>query len=45
MTMFDSNVLEEVVYQLQSKGAIVDPCIVDDLISCIKNTARNQKLN
>jgi len=40
MTMFDSKVLEEVVYQLQSKGAIVDPCIVDDLISCIKNTAK-----
>ena len=40
MTMFNSKVLEEVVYQLQSKGAIVDPCIVDDLITCIKNAAK-----
>jgi hypothetical protein len=35
-TMHSHSVLEEVIYQLQSKGAIVDPCIVDDLITCIK---------
>jgi hypothetical protein len=34
--MFPHAQLEEVVYQLQSKGAIVDPCVVDDLITCIK---------
>ena len=28
--------LEDVIYQLQSKGAIVDPCVVDDLITCVK---------
>ena len=35
-TMHPHQVLENVIYQLQSKGAIVDPCIVDDLITCIK---------
>ena len=35
-TMHSHSVLEEIVYQLQSKGAIVDPCVVDDLITCIK---------
>ena len=35
-TMHSHSVLEKVVYNLQSKGAIVDPCIVDDLITCIK---------
>ncbi len=35
-TMHSHSVLEKVVYQLQDKGAIVDPCIVDDLITCIK---------
>ena len=35
-TMHSHSVLEEVIYQLQSKGAIVDPYIVDDLITCIK---------
>ena len=35
-TMHSHSVLEDIIYQLQSKGAIVDPCIVDDLITCIK---------
>jgi len=35
-TMHSHSVLEKVIYQLQDKGAIVDPCIVDDLITCIK---------
>ena len=39
-TMHSHSVLEEVVYQLQAKGAIVDPCIVDDLITCIKTHAK-----
>ena len=39
-TMHSHSVLEKVVYQLQSKGAIVDPCIVDDLIICIKTHAK-----
>ena len=39
-TMHPHSVLEKVVYQLQSKGAIVDPCIVDDLITCIKTHAK-----
>jgi len=39
-TMHSHLVLEEVIYQLQNKGAIVDPCIVDDLITCIKTHAR-----
>lgn len=39
-TMHSHSVLEEVIYQLQSKGAIVDPCIVDDLITCVKIHAK-----
>ena len=39
-TMHSHSVLEEVIYQLQSKGAIVDPCVVDDLIMCIKTHAK-----
>ena len=39
-TMHSHSVLEEVVYNLQAKGAIVDPCIVDDLITCIKTHAK-----
>ena len=39
-TIHSHSVLEKVVYQLQSKGAIVDPCIVDDLITCIKTHAK-----
>ena len=35
-TMYSHSVLEEVIYQLQAKGAIVVPCVVDDLITCIK---------
>ena len=35
-TMHSHKVLEDVIYQLQSKGAIVDPCVVDDLITCVK---------
>lgn len=35
-TMHSHQVLENAIYQLQSKGAIIDPCIVDDLITCIK---------
>ena len=38
--MFPHAKLEEIVYQLQSKGAIVDPCVVDDLITCIKAHAK-----
>jgi len=34
--MFPHAELEEIVYHLQNKGAIVDPCVVDDLITCIK---------
>ena len=32
--------LESIVYELQSKGAIVDPCVVDDLITCITTTKK-----
>ena len=39
-TMHSHSVLEEVIYHLQSKGAIVDPCIVDDLITCVKTHAK-----
>ena len=39
-TMHSHSVLEEVIYNLQSKGAIVDPCIVDDLITCVKTHAK-----
>ena len=37
-TMHSYTLLESIVYKLQSKGAIVDPCVVDDLITCIKTT-------
>mgnify|MGYP003331510401 FL=1 len=39
-TMHSHSVLEDVIYQLQRKGAIVDPCIVDDLITCVKTHAK-----
>lgn len=39
-TMHSHSVLEEVIYQLQRKGAIVDPYIVDDLITCVKTHAK-----
>jgi|TARA_B110000908_G_C10138095_1_gene395444 hypothetical protein len=29
-------ILEKVVYDLQSDGKIIDPCVVDDLITAIK---------
>mgnify|MGYP003646413435 FL=1 len=33
--------LEKIVYELQSKGKIIDPCIVDDLITVIKQHGIN----
>lgn len=39
-TMHSHKVLEDVIYQLQSKGAIVDPCVVDGLITCVKTHAK-----
>jgi|TARA_B110000967_G_scaffold47403_1_gene47929 hypothetical protein len=29
--------LEKIVYKLQSDGRITDPCVIDDLITAIKN--------
>ena len=39
-TIHSHSVLEDIIYQLQRKGAIVDPCIVDDLITCVKTHAK-----
>ena len=39
-TMHSYALLESIVYELQSKGAIVDPCVVDDLITCITTTKK-----
>jgi hypothetical protein len=39
-TLHSYTLLEQIVYDLQSKGAIVDPCVVDDLITCINTTKR-----
>ena len=39
-TMHSYTLLESIVYELQSKGAIVDPCVVDDLITCITTTKK-----
>lgn len=39
-TMHSYTLLEKIVYELQSKGAIVDPCVVDDLITCINTTKK-----
>ena len=39
-TMHSYTLLESIVYKLQSKGAIVDPCVVDDLITCITTTKK-----
>lgn len=39
-TMHSYTLLESIVYELQSKGAIVDPCVVDDLITCINTTKK-----
>ena len=41
-TLHSYTLLESIVYKLQEKGAIVDPCVVDDLITCIK---QQKKLN
>jgi len=35
-TIHPHQVLENVIYQLQRKGVIADPCVVDDLITCIR---------
>jgi len=35
-TIHSHSVLENIIYELQSKGLIIDPCVVDDLITCIK---------
>lgn len=39
-TMHSYTLLEKIVYDLQSTGAIVDPCVVDDLITCINTTKK-----
>ena len=39
-TLHSYTLLESIVYELQSKGAIVDPCVVDDLITCITTTKK-----
>ncbi len=39
-TLHSYTLLESIVYKLQEKGAIVDPCVVDDLITCIKTTKK-----
>jgi len=39
-TMHSYTLLESIVYELQSKGSIVDPCVVDDLITCISTTKK-----
>ena len=39
-TMHSYTLLESIVYELQSKGAIVDSCVVDDLITCINTTKK-----
>lgn len=35
-TMFSHKELEFYIYKLQAEGKITDPCVVDDLITCIK---------
>ena len=35
-TFHSHSILEKTIYDLQSKGLISDPCVVDDLITCIK---------
>jgi hypothetical protein len=35
-TLHSHSVLEKIIYDLQSKGSIIDPFVVDDLITCIK---------
>ncbi len=38
--MHSYTLLESIVYELQSKGDIVDPSVVDDLITCINTTKK-----
>ncbi len=35
-TMFSHKELEFYIYKLQAEGKITDPCVVDDLVTCIK---------
>jgi hypothetical protein len=39
-TMFSHKELEFYIYKLQAEGKITDPCVVDDLITCIKTHAK-----
>jgi len=39
-TMHSYTLLESIVYELQSKGASGDPCVVEDLIRCITTTKK-----
>ena len=39
-TMFSHALLEQIVYDLQKSNSINDPCVVDDLITCIKTHAK-----
>jgi hypothetical protein len=39
-TLHSYALLESIIYKLQEKGAIVDPCVVDDLITCINTTKK-----
>ena len=39
-TLHSYTLLESIVYTLQEKGQIVDPCVIDDLITCIKTTKK-----
>lgn len=39
-TMFSHALLEQIVYDLQKSNSITDPCVVDDLITCIKTHAK-----
>jgi|TARA_B110000046_G_C12675846_1_gene266484 hypothetical protein len=39
-TLHSYTLLESIIYKLQEKGAIVDPCVVDDLITCITTTKK-----
>lgn len=39
-TLHSHSTLEKIIYDLQSKGYIIDPCVVDDLITCVKTHHR-----
>ena len=41
-TLHSHSILEKVIYDLQSKGQINDPCVVDDLITCIKTHQKGE---